>query len=150
MKPARSRACRTPASLASIEAVDDLTVKFNLCAPDPAFLSKIAFSAFAVHDADYLASAGLDGTIVDNPNGTGPYMLGEWRRGSEIILEANPDYWGEPVISDTVVMRWSSEPGQKLLELQSGTVDGIDNPSVDDVETIERDPNLAGHPRVKA
>ena len=134
-------------SLASIEAVDDLTVKFNLCAPDPAFLSKIAFSAFAAQDADYLATAGLDGTIVDNPNGTGPYMLGEWRRGSEIILEANPDYWGEPVLSDTVVMRWSSEPGQKLLELQSGTVDGIDNPSVDDVETIAADPNFQVIPR---
>jgi ABC-type transport system substrate-binding protein len=45
------------------------------------------------------------------------------------------------------VLRWSSEPGQKLLELQSGTVDGIDNPSVDDIETIAADPNLQVIPR---
>jgi ABC-type transport system substrate-binding protein len=139
--------------LKSIEAVDDLTVKFELCNPDPAFLSKIAFSAFAIDDSDYLATAGLDGTIVDNPNGTGPYRLGEWRRGSEMIFEAFEDWWGAdvlsegPVLSDTVVLRWSSEPGQKLLELQSGTVDGIDNPSVDDIETIAADPNLQVIPR---
>jgi len=134
-------------SLKSIEAVDDLTVKFSLCNPDPAFLPKIAFSAFSAQDADYLAAHGTDGSIVDNPNGTGPYKLGEWRRGNEIILEANENYWGEPVLSDTVVMRWSSEPGQKLLELQSGTVDGIDNPSVDDLEQIAADPNLNVIPR---
>ena len=35
-----------PAKLKSIEAVDQYTVKFTLCAPDPAFPSKVAFSAF--------------------------------------------------------------------------------------------------------
>lgn len=139
--------------LKSIEAVDDMTVRFELCNPDPAFLSKIAFSAFAIDDADYLNEAGRDGTIVDNPNGTGPYRLGEWRRGSEVIFQAFEDWWGAdvleegPVVTDTVVLRWSSEPGQKLLELQSGTVDGIDNPSVDDLDSIEADPNLDVIPR---
>ena len=33
--------------------------------------------------------------LVNNPIGTGPYMLSAWERGSQIVLEANPDYWGE-------------------------------------------------------
>jgi ABC-type transport system substrate-binding protein len=125
--------------LQSIEATDASTIVFTLCAPDPAFLPKIAFSAFAINDADYLIAHADDGSLVDQPNGTGPYALGEWRRGEEIILTAFPDYWGEAPVSDTVVFRWSSEPGQKLIELQSGTVDGIDNPSVDDLEALEGD-----------
>ena len=133
--------------IASIEAVDDMTVQFNLCRPDASFLQKIAFSAFPINDADYLAANMPDGTIVDNPNGTGPYSLGEWRRGSEVIFTANPDYWGEAPLSETAVLRWSSEPGQKLIELQSGQVDGVDNPSSDDIDIIEQDGNLVVVPR---
>jgi len=84
--------------IASIEAVDDLTVQFNLCRPDASFLQKIAFSAFPINDADYLAANMADGTIVDNPNGTGPYSLGEWRRGSEVIFNANPDDRGPALV----------------------------------------------------
>jgi len=32
-----------------IEAVDEFTVVFELCKPDPAFLSKIAFSVFSIY-----------------------------------------------------------------------------------------------------
>jgi ABC-type transport system substrate-binding protein len=134
-------------NLAKIEATDDKTVVFTLCAPDPAFLPKVAFSPFAINDADYLIAAVPDGSIVDNPNGTGPYVLEEWRRGSEVIFSAYPEYWGEAPASAQAVLRWSSEPGQKLIELQSGTVDGVDNPSADDLEGIAADPNLAVLPR---
>ena len=131
----------------SVEAVDDITVVFNLCNPDGSFLPKIAFSAFAINDADYLIEHGPDGSIVENPNGTGPYMLDEWRRGQEIIFKANPNYWGDAPLSETAVLRWSSEPGQKLIELSSGNVDGVDNPGPDDLEGIEADANLVLNPR---
>ena len=125
-----------------MEAVDELTVRFTLCAPDVAFPSKAAFSAFAVHSSDYLEATGGGGDIVDNPVGTGPYMITEWRRGEQLIMEKFPDYWGTPAIADTLVFRWSTEGAQRLVELQAGTVDGIDNPSPDDYATIDADPNL--------
>ena len=125
-----------------MEAVDELTVRFTLCAPDVAFPSKVAFSAFAIHSSDYLEATGGGGDIVDNPMGTGPYMLKEWRRGEQLIMEKFPDYWGTPAIADTLVFRWSTEGAQRLVELQAGTVDGIDNPSPDDFATIEGDANL--------
>ncbi len=123
-------------------AVDELTVEFTLCAPDVAFPSKAAFSAFAVHSSDYLEATGGGGDLVDNPMGTGPYKLVEWRRGEQLIMERNPDYWGTPAIADTLVFRWSTEGAQRLVELQAGSVDGIDNPTPDDFATIEADPNL--------
>ncbi|MFN2484385.1 MAG: ABC transporter substrate-binding protein [Candidatus Limnocylindria bacterium] len=141
-----------------IRAVDALTVEFTLCQADVAFLQKIAFSAFGINDSDYLEAntpeLGDDGTpvaegsIVENPNGTGPFRFAEWARGDHITLEGNPDYWGDAASTQTLIFRWSEEGAQRLLELQSGTsVDGIDNPAPDDFETIEGDPNLALYPR---
>lgn len=126
----------------SMEAVDEKTVKFTLCVPDPAFPSKAAFSAFGINDADYLQATGGGGDLVEQPNGTGPYKLVEWRRGDQIIFERNEDYWGDPAIPQTLVFRWSPESAQRLVELQSGTVDGIDNPGPDDFAAIEGDSNL--------
>jgi ABC-type transport system substrate-binding protein len=134
--------CDYGGEFSSIEAVDEKTVKFNLCYPDPAFPSKAAFSSFAINDAGYLEATGGGGDLVDKPNGTGPYRLVEWRRGDQIIFERNENYWGDPAIAQTLVFRWSPESAQRLVELQSGTVDGIDNPGPDDFAAIEEDANL--------
>lgn len=131
----------------SIEAVDELTVKFTLCKPDPAFATKAAFSAFPINDADYLEATGGGGDLVDNPNGTGPYVLEDWTRGDSLTLKRFADYWGEPGKTETIVFRWNSEGAARLTELQAGTVDGIDNPSPDDYEKIRADSNLVLYDR---
>jgi ABC-type transport system substrate-binding protein len=131
----------------SIEAVDDTTVKFNLCSPDVAFPSKVAFSSFAIQPSEYLESTGGTGDLIEKPIGTGPYKLVEWKKGDSITFERNEDYWGEPAKSQTLVFRWSAEGAQRLLELQSGAVDGIDNPTPDDFAVIEGDSSLALYPR---
>jgi peptide/nickel transport system substrate-binding protein len=130
-----------------MEAVDELTVRFTLCYPDVAFRSKIAFSAFAINSSDYLEATGGTGDLIEKPIGTGPYKLVEWQRGEQLILEKNPEYWGTPATADTLVFRWSSEAAQRLVELQSGNVDGIDNPSPDDFATIAADSNIKLYPR---
>ena len=126
----------------SMEAVDEKTVKFSLCYPDVAFPAKAAFSAFAINDADYLEATGGGGDLLVNPNGTGPYTLAEWRRGDQMVFQRNENYWGDPAIPATVVFRWGTESAQRLVELQAGTVDGIDGVGADDFATVEEDPNL--------
>ncbi|MDM8521177.1 ABC transporter substrate-binding protein [Anaerolineales bacterium HSG6] len=140
-------ACEYGGLLKSIEAVDDLTVKFNLCSPDVAFPSKMAFTAFSIHPSEYLEETNGTGDILEKPIGTGPYQMTAWNRGEDIVLEKFDDYWGETAKTDTVIFRWSSEGAQRLLELQSGTVDGIDNPSPDDFAVIEGDDTLTLYPR---
>jgi ABC-type dipeptide transport system, periplasmic component len=135
--------CNYGGEFKAIEAVDQYTVRFTLCYPDPAFPSKVAFAAFAIQDKDYLDANGGDTVkMSEKPNGTGPYKVKEWIRGDRIIFEANPDYWGEKPKAKTLVFRWSKEAAARLLELQAGTVDGIDNPNPEDFEVIQKDPNL--------
>jgi len=128
--------------MAKIEAVDELTVKFTLCNPDVAFPSKVAFTAFGIYPSEYIESTGGGGDLVEKPIGTGPYMLDTWDHGNQIVWKKFADYWGEPAHAETAVFKWSAEPAQRLVELQSGSVDGIDNVGTEDFATVEGDSSL--------
>jgi ABC-type transport system substrate-binding protein len=134
-------------NLKKISALDELTVEFQLCAPDVAFLSKVAFAVFSIHDADYLTEHMLDGTILAEPNGTGPYKLKEWLRANRLVLEANADYWGDAPLTPNVEFRWSDQATQRWIELQSGEIDGMDNPATGDFAAIEADANVTVYER---
>jgi len=124
----------------SITALDEHTVEFALCGPHPAFLAQIAFGVFGIQPAEHLEATG--GAPLDNPVGTGPYVLQEWVRGDSVVYQRFDDYYGDPAPHQTAVLRWATEGAQRLLELQSGNVDGITFPSTDDYPTIEEDPDL--------
>ena len=129
-------------NISQIRALDARTVEFTLCSSDVAFLSKIAFAAFGINDTAYLEEAAASGAIVSQPNGTGPYKFVEWSRGNRLVMERNDEYWGQAAVAQNLEFRWSTQSAQRLLELQAGTVDGIDNVGPDDFETVSNDTNL--------
>ncbi|HEU5097508.1 MAG TPA: ABC transporter substrate-binding protein, partial [Roseiflexaceae bacterium] len=138
------KSCDAPYAglIKEIAAVDPLTVRFTMCSPDPAFQAKVAFSSFGVEPSEYLEKTGGTGDLLEKPVGTGPYMLDSWTKGDNITFKRNDNYWGDKAKAATLVFRWSTEAAQRLLELQSGTVDGIDNIAPDDFETVKNDPSL--------
>ncbi len=143
-----SASCGDPtanaSNIAKIEATDASTVVFTLCAPDPAIPAKVAFSSLQIAPSEYLSDA--EG-LVNAPIGTGPYTLSAWERGSQIVLEANPDYWGDAALSSTAVFQWNPEGAQRLVQLESGAADGIDNVNIDDIARIEGNADLQLIPR---
>ena len=134
-----------------ISATDEKTVVFDLCNPDVAFLSKVAFSSFAINDTAWLEShidpAATTQKIVSEVNGTGPWKLDAWNKGSDITMSRNDNYWGDKAKSEKLIFRWSTEAAQRLVELSSGTVDGIDNVGPTDFETVSSNPDLQLKPR---
>jgi len=138
--------CDSTGIIKGVEATGQYEVTFTLCQPDPAFLSKIAFSVYGIYPEEWLeATAGAEGRTsegLEKPIGTGPYMVSEWNRGESITFTANPNYWGDAPAAETLVFRWSTESAARLLELQSGTVDAIDNVGPEDFETVSNDANL--------
>jgi peptide/nickel transport system substrate-binding protein len=141
--------CNFGGNLKSVEAVDELTVKFTFCAPEPAFIPKIAsVEAFNIYDSAYLKETGGDSVnINDNPVGTGPYIVKEWVRGDHITFVPNPTYFGDKPANTTLVMKWNKEAAARLLDLQAGNVDGIVEVTADDIPTIQADANLKLYPR---
>lgn len=139
--------CDYGGAIQSITALDEHTVQFQLCVPDPAFPSKVAFSSLQILPSEYIESTGGTGDLVQRPIGTGPYMLQEWNLGDSIVLTRNDNYWGEPAKEQTMIFRWNPEAAARLVELQAGQVDGIDNPAPGDFDVIENDPSLALYPR---
>lgn len=134
--------CDYGGKILSIDAVDELTVQFNLCSTDPAFMSKMAFTPFSVQPQEWLEATGGTGELLEKPIGTGPYMVEEWTRGDQIVFKRFEDYWGDPAPAETAVMRWNQEGAARLVELQSGTVDMITDVTPDDYEAVQNDPNL--------
>jgi peptide/nickel transport system substrate-binding protein len=131
-------------NVAKLEAPDAHTFVLTLCDPDPAIPAKVAFSSLQIAPSEYLSNA--DG-LVNEPIGTGPYELSAWERGSQIVLEANPDYWGTAPLAATAVLQWNPEGAQRLVQLESGAADGIDNVNTDDFDRISGNPDLQLIPR---
>jgi len=127
--------------------VDDSTIKFTMCAPDPAFPSKIAFSSLGIQSAAHLEETGGGGDLLENALGSGPFMVESWVRGDSLTMVPNPNYWGEPTAIKTLIFKWNSEAAARLNSLRSGEADAIDNPDPNDFESIEADSTLNLIPR---
>ncbi|MBC7543611.1 MAG: ABC transporter substrate-binding protein, partial [Candidatus Sericytochromatia bacterium] len=77
-----------------------------------------------------------------HPVGTGPFSFATWVRGEKIVLRANPDYWGTKPSFDKLIFKPVPDNGARLLELESGEIQGMDGINPDDVPKIEANPKL--------
>jgi ABC-type transport system substrate-binding protein len=129
-----------------IKAIDASTVEFDLCAPDVAFLAKLAFATNGIQDSAWLDKHAPDKSYVGAMNGTGPYVFKERVPGDHITYTANPAYWGtDKPIAQTLIIREGPDTAEKRLQdLQAGpeSADGIDNVAPDDYDTVTGDSNL--------
>jgi ABC-type transport system substrate-binding protein len=131
----------------AIEAVDPATVKFTLCHPDAAFLAKVAFQSFEIAPSEYIDAQKGGGDMLEKPIGTGPYKLDKWDKGTQVVMSRFDDYWGDKAKTKTLVFKWNSEASARLVDLQSGNVDGIDNIAPADFDVVKNDSSLALYQR---
>ena len=92
---ARDKAVKTgkfdyDAPIAGLEVVDRYTLKIHLKTPDLRFLYVLAVNNTAAMAREVVEAYGND--IGAHPVGTGPYMLGQYKRSSRIELLASPTY----------------------------------------------------------
>lgn len=117
--------------------VDALTVRIETNAPDPILPSRMYWMKMV--PAAYSSSE----DFMSAPVGTGPYLLDHWTRGVEIVLKANPDYWGGETAIDQVTYHFISQAGTRLSGLMAGEFDLITYmapefaPSVPKVESVQ-------------
>jgi ABC-type transport system substrate-binding protein len=78
------------APLPGLEVVDRYTLRIRLTQPDLRFPYALAVPNMAAQAREVVEAYGRD--IGAHPVGTGPYMLGEYKRSSRIVLVANPHF----------------------------------------------------------
>ncbi len=97
------------------EAVDDTTCVLTMARPNNALLYTLAVVGIVPEHA-YGPGYG------EHPIGSGRYMLEEWKRGEQVILRANPDYYGEKPLMERVVVVFMEEDAS-LAAASAGSVD---------------------------
>lgn len=150
----------SPSYLASywdkVEAVDPTTIKFTLPGPNPALVAILTSSALSVTDSKVVKEqGGIDATtagtpepeaphafLTDNSAGTGPFVLASWDVDTEVVLERNPDYWGDPATLERIIFRNVADGNAQLQAVQGGEADVAFSLDPDAVEQVTSDPNL--------
>ncbi|MBA2692076.1 MAG: ABC transporter substrate-binding protein [Rubrobacter sp.] len=133
----------------SVEAVDELTVRFNLTSPLGPFLRNIAMSPFGIASPAALEED-AEG-FWQNPVGTGPFQFDSWDRGNEVRVTAYEDWWGTDLgegeggagpFVDRIVFRSIPDNAARVAALAGGQLTAADGLTPDDVPTIEEDEAL--------
>ena len=102
--------------LSSAEAADDTTVVFHMTTPYSIWPYTMAIVGIVPEHAYDSATYG------SNPIGSGRYTLVQWDRGEQIILAANPDYYGEAPKMKKVTILFMEEDAA-FLAVQAGQAD---------------------------
>jgi peptide/nickel transport system substrate-binding protein len=146
--PATGSACpvgAAPGWISKIEAPDAKTVVFTLCAPDGAFLARLAHPAMGIVDAAELARIAKDPAALRDVAGHGGYRAVLW--GDADVQLERVGAAASAAVAPTVILRWSADPATRTADLVAGSVDGIDAPTADGLTAAATNPALTVVPR---
>jgi peptide/nickel transport system substrate-binding protein len=104
-----------------------------------------AVTAHGGSDAPNAAKTDKAGQFLDSTSeGSGPYVLTTFSTNNEIVLSANPHYWGPKPAFSRVVLRDMEAPTQ-LLNVQRGTDEVALDLSSTQATTLDRNSSLQVH-----
>ena len=107
----------------SVEAPDDYTVVYNLKDSFGFFDALAAAAPFVPTNPATFA----DDELVQYPDtieGIGPYRMASYVPGEQMVLEANPEYYGDdkPIIPN-VIIRYFADPTTMSNAVETGEID---------------------------
>ena len=123
-----------------VDIIDDYTVRIITKKPLPIFLEHL--TGANILPPKYTEEKG-DAYVGENPVGTGPYKFVSWKRGEEIIFEANDQYWGEKPAIKNLIFRIIPEPAVSTAELITGGVDVVCKLGSEQIKTVNKSKKAA-------
>ncbi len=117
--------------ITGVQVIDDLTLQITIDAPKAYFLAKLTYPTAYVLDQENVEAGGRSWT--DNPNGTGPFRLKEYKIGERLVLERNENYYRELAQLDTIFMNLAG--GQSMAMYENDEID-ITGVSLFDLERV--------------
>ena len=104
------------ATIAKIETPDDATVVITLSEKSISLPYNLSY-VWIVNDTAT--------SLTDSEDGTGPYTLADWRRGSTLSLDRNDNYWGLAPANAGVTFNYFTDATALNNALLTGAVDII-------------------------
>ncbi|PJM75991.1 ABC transporter substrate-binding protein [Bifidobacterium simiarum] len=128
-------------AIKNVAIVDDYTVRLDLTEPWAPLPSDLSMSASAIMPADF--GGKTETQFRNNPVGTGPYKLGEWKKGDYIKFVKNPDYWekGKPKLN-SVTFKYVSDANTRSQMVQSGQAQIDEFPTAVSVSSLKKTKNV--------
>lgn len=125
------------ASIASVAAPDPKTVILTLASRDSNLLYGLTNRAGAVLKKDTDPAS-----LADEPNGSGPFTVQSWQRGSAITLARNDRYWGDKAKLQTIVLHYIPDPNAADNAETTGDTDVQTAPDPTLLDPFTTDPDF--------
>lgn len=114
-----------------VEAIDDYTVVFTLTEADASFLVKLTSNAYCILDSEVVKGQGGSDSggdtakawLNNNSAGSGPYIIKSWTPKEQLVLEANPNYWGDKKNIDKIIFREMTSVDAQITALENDEID---------------------------
>src|SRR5579864_2359313 len=118
-----------------VEVLSPSKVRIVTKRPYPIFVERL--QNFQMHSEKYVKDKG-DAYVAEHPVGTGPYKFVDWKRGSEVNVVRNDDYWGPKASIPRAKFRIITDVQTAIAELLAGNVDIVRYVPTDQIATINR------------
>ena len=124
------------AAVDSVEAPNDATVRIKTKTPLGTMLANV--SLLSILPAGKMDQAGF----FNKPSGSGPFRVSSYRPDNELVLEANPDYWGPPPGVRTLRFKDVPEIAARVTALITGEIDLTFSLPPDQLATLRKEKNV--------
>ncbi len=129
----------------NVEKVDDYHIRLHLDTPN------IGVPEHLYHYPGVILHRNFEGDIVQQPLGTGAFLLDEYAEGERAVLKRRPDYWrngadGDPLPYLDEIRYIDTDKDAGVAALQSGQVDSLYKPRPSDWQALKDVPGLAVYP----
>ncbi|MFZ0547663.1 MAG: ABC transporter substrate-binding protein [Candidatus Promineifilaceae bacterium] len=127
--------------MTDVEKVDDYHIRLHLQTPN------IGVPEHLFHYPAIILHRDFEGDIVQQPVGTGPFLLTEYAEGERAVFQRREDYWqmgadGSPLPYLDQVIYVSTDKDAGVAALQSGQVDSLYDPRPSDYQALKDVPGL--------
>jgi peptide/nickel transport system substrate-binding protein len=123
-----------------VKPIDEFTVQFILKEPFSPLLSILANHEGGIISPKTIEKFGKK--IIQEPNGTGPFVFDSWSPGQEITLMKNKSYWGDKPKLDKVIFKVVPEDSTRISMIETGEAQIAEPLPVAVMDQVESSPAM--------
>lgn len=123
-------------NIASVEVVDEKTVKIVTKTPDAALLDLLAYPGTSIVPKNYYESIGFE-AFGQKPIGTGPYQIVSFVPDQALKFTAFKDYWDGAPPASSLTFNIVPEVTARITALANGEVDIATSIPPDQIQAVD-------------